>query len=173
MVVRRLNNNELYHHGIKGQRWGVRRYQNPDGSLTDAGKRKIARKIKNSGGYDTGLIRVNQSTYKNKDLVRKHISKDTMDEYVNTEKKWSKAVDKYNKYYPNMSKEKEKEMWNDIDKYNEEHEKITKKAVEELVGKYSNKKVKVLNSTGTYSKQTVGDLVSQAIWNVYIEDYKK
>ena len=30
--------NELYHWGIKGQRWGVRRYQNPDGSLTPAGK---------------------------------------------------------------------------------------------------------------------------------------
>ena len=30
---------ELYHHGIKGQRWGVRRYRNYDGSLTSAGKR--------------------------------------------------------------------------------------------------------------------------------------
>lgn len=30
--------NELYHHGIKGQKWGVRRFQNPDGSLTKAGK---------------------------------------------------------------------------------------------------------------------------------------
>lgn len=29
---------ELYHHGIKGQRWGIRRYQNEDGSLTTAGK---------------------------------------------------------------------------------------------------------------------------------------
>ena len=31
---------ELYHHGIKGQRWGVRRYQNPDGTLTSAGKKR-------------------------------------------------------------------------------------------------------------------------------------
>ena len=31
---------ELYHHGIKGQKWGVRRYQNADGSLTSAGKKR-------------------------------------------------------------------------------------------------------------------------------------
>lgn len=32
--------NELYHHGIKGQKWGVRRYQYADGSLTPAGKQR-------------------------------------------------------------------------------------------------------------------------------------
>lgn len=31
---------ELYHHGIKGQKWGVRRFQNPDGTLTEAGKKR-------------------------------------------------------------------------------------------------------------------------------------
>ena len=31
-------NNELYHHGIKGQKWGQRNYQNKDGSLTAAGQ---------------------------------------------------------------------------------------------------------------------------------------
>lgn len=32
--------NHLYHHGILGQKWGVRRFQNEDGSLTPAGKRR-------------------------------------------------------------------------------------------------------------------------------------
>ena len=37
--------NDLYlaHHGIKGQKWGVRRYQNEDGSLTSEGKDRYSR----------------------------------------------------------------------------------------------------------------------------------
>ena len=34
------NTDELYHHGVPGQRWGFRRYQNPDGTLTLAGRRR-------------------------------------------------------------------------------------------------------------------------------------
>lgn len=34
---------ELYHHGIKGQKWGVRRYQNTDGSLTPAGRKRVSK----------------------------------------------------------------------------------------------------------------------------------
>ena len=34
--------NELYHHGIKGQKWGIRRFQNEDGSLTAEGKRRYS-----------------------------------------------------------------------------------------------------------------------------------
>ena len=35
-----LSNDYLEHHGIKGQKWGVRRYQNPDGTLTAEGLAK-------------------------------------------------------------------------------------------------------------------------------------
>lgn len=37
--------NELYHYGMKGMKWGVRRYQNKDGSLTPAGKKRYDRDI--------------------------------------------------------------------------------------------------------------------------------
>lgn len=37
-----MDYNELQHHGILGQKWGVRRFQNRDGSLTPAGKKRYA-----------------------------------------------------------------------------------------------------------------------------------
>ena len=37
-----MSKNYLIHHGIKGQRWGVRRFQNEDGTYTAAGKRRYS-----------------------------------------------------------------------------------------------------------------------------------
>lgn len=36
------HSDELTHHGVLGMKWGVRRYQNKDGSLTSAGKRRLS-----------------------------------------------------------------------------------------------------------------------------------
>lgn len=40
-----MDNIELYHWGVQGMKWGVRRYQNKDGSLTKAGKRRYDKEL--------------------------------------------------------------------------------------------------------------------------------
>lgn len=59
---------ELYHHGIKGQRWGIRRYQNPDGSLTELGRKRYGKEIVNA--YDD-LAKANRNLKKERAYYNK------------------------------------------------------------------------------------------------------
>ena len=73
-------NNELYHHGIKGMHWGVRRYQNYDGSLTNAGRRRLSSKQERAHAYS-----------KDPD-VKKHVTWDKDGNVVKVSKKLRKAL---------------------------------------------------------------------------------
>ena len=56
---------ELYHHGIKGQKWGIRRFQNADGTLTNAGKSRYGSGSNfsgNSSGKDHTKLKRNLKT---------------------------------------------------------------------------------------------------------------
>ena len=52
----------IKHHGIKGQKWGVRRYQNPDGTLTEEGRKRL--------GYRNNILRNRPHTDDVNDIVR-------------------------------------------------------------------------------------------------------
>ena len=93
--------NELYHHGIKGQRWGVRRYRNEDGSLTPAGKKHEARMERYRAketrtlvlDYDKTRTREGRKVVKAKkrlDAAGEKLAKGKI-----SEQKYNKAQDKY------------------------------------------------------------------------------
>lgn len=80
---------DLYHYGIKGQKWGVRRYQNADGTLTEAGKKRQQKLIgsdrKASIQKGTTLYRVSDSDKSDTSSGKIYVSanKDTGDFYIN------------------------------------------------------------------------------------------
>lgn len=99
-----MDNNELTHWGIKGMKWGIRRFQNKDGSLTAAGKKR--RGIDDSDDNRTESIeakreRLLKSTnvseiYKNRNLLTTAEINERLNR-IDTERRLSEAASKESK----------------------------------------------------------------------------
>ena len=82
------NTDELYHHGILGMKWGVRRYQNKDGSLTPKGKKRYSEDYNESRNIKRkGIKRMSN------DDLRKVNNRDSLERtYKNNNSKVGKTI---------------------------------------------------------------------------------
>ena len=100
-------NDELYHHGIKGQHWGIRRFQNSDGSLTTAGSKRYG--YGNGSDGSSGNSKPSRAERKSakKEAKRKAINEyekillDTKKAYAESDKIWDEAKKTYKSLGPN------------------------------------------------------------------------
>jgi len=80
-----IEENHLEHHGVLGMKWGVRRYQNADGSLTAKGKVRVSKEYK-------------KAAIKGNEALRKNYNKMYFDSYNKAADKMNNGeIDKFNK----------------------------------------------------------------------------
>ena len=95
--------NELYHYGILGQKWGVRRFQNSDGSLTSEGRKRYRKELRadkreafNLGQEATTLGRAAKYSMdrvaKYQDRVTRRLEKDPNAQKRGTQRAYKKAL---------------------------------------------------------------------------------
>lgn len=80
---------EIYHHGVKGQKWGVRRYQNKDGSLIAAGKKRYQARKEKKKEYRNKLKKIASRSSNNRSdvAIARAAQEDTSKKVMNSVKK--------------------------------------------------------------------------------------
>lgn len=167
-----MYNNELYHHGVKGQKWGVRRYQNKDGSLTSAGKKRARTKDSfNTNHRPTQLTRRGELVASKPDGVSKR-------QYNKAKRAAFREGYAYDKTFKSQAKLKDKlsvmgnKYDSEIDKYsNENSAKAYQKAyMKDAEAAYKRAGIKNFNpktgdytidKNGTYRHKKTGAVISE------------
>lgn len=85
---------ELWHHGIMGMKWGIRRYQNPDGSLTTAGKIRYGNKnrLEASVNKKAAKLQRKYNDLTGKSIRQNNAAKDKTEEEARKKDSKSKSI---------------------------------------------------------------------------------
>ena len=116
-----IRGDDLYHWGIKGMKWGIRRYQNQDGSLTAAGKKRYTNPDGNL--TEKGKKKFGNSVKSDAETPKRKTAKDMTDEELDKAINRARKEDEYNRLRPEPKAETK----------NENYKKLMTKVVNEMI----------------------------------------